>query len=126
MLKSGRVTKSKSRRVEESKSRRVLALAPLVVAVLLAGCGGEEKVNPPTPNVDGSKYILSSEPEGAVGVRKVREDSKDQDDVVVIGRIGGMEIPWVEGIAAFSIVDPEMKPCNEIGDDSCLKPWDYC
>ena len=122
MLKRQRVEESKSRKGRESKSRSVLACVPFVVAGLLAGCGGE-KVNPPKQNVDGSKYILSSEPEGAVGVRQARKDSKDQDDVVVIGRIGGKVDPWVEGLAAFNIVDPAMKPCIE---SSCDKPWDYC
>ena len=123
MFKSQRVEKSKRRRGQKSKSRRLLALVPFVVVVLLAGCG---EVSPPKQNVDGSKYILSSEPEGAVGVRKAREDSKDQDEVVVIGRIGGSKNPWVEGVAAFSIVDLELKPCNELADDSCPIPWDYC
>ena len=46
--------------------------------------------------------------------------------MTVIGRIGGDANPWVEGRAAFLIVDPSLKPCNEQGDDSCETPWDYC
>lgn len=98
-------------------------LTPSVLAVaFMVGCG-EDK---PTQDEDGSAYLLSQEPAGAAGVRTVRESAEDEDDVVVVGRIGGMVDPWVEGFAAFSIVDTEMKPCNELGDDACPKPWDYC
>jgi hypothetical protein len=76
--------------------------------------------------VDGSKYLLDSEPEGAKGVIRVREEARDQEDVVIVGRIGGSETPWVEGRAAFSIVDPSLKSCAECGADDCPKPWDYC
>jgi len=76
--------------------------------------------------VDGSKYLLNSEPDGETGVIKVREEAKDQDDVVIIGRIGGNENPWVDGRAAFLIADPSLKSCAETGCDDCPKPWDYC
>ena len=34
--------------------------------------------------------------------------------------------PWVEGRAAFSIVDNSLKACSDIPGDMCKKPWDYC
>jgi hypothetical protein len=34
--------------------------------------------------------------------------------------------PWVEGRAAFSIVDQTLIPCSERPGDSCTTPWDYC
>ena len=61
-----------------------------------------------------------------MGVIKVRQEAKDQTDVVIVGRIGGSENPWVDGRAAFSIVDPSLKSCAEVGLDNCPKPWDYC
>jgi hypothetical protein len=69
---------------------------------------------------------MQAEPPGSVGVIAVRESSKDGDKVVVIGRIGGSVNPWIEGRAAFSIVDESLKACNEIPGDTCQKPWDYC
>ena len=99
-----------------------LVTAAALMVVLLVGCG-QDKSN---GQIDGSKYLLSQEPEGATGVHDVRATAKDDDEVVVVGRIGGMENPWVEDLAAFSIVDPALKPCNEMGDDACPKPWDYC
>jgi hypothetical protein len=50
----------------------------------------------------------------------------DGDDIVVTGRIGGAVDPWVEGRAAFSIVDQTLVPCSERSGDSCKTPWDYC
>lgn len=92
---------------------------------LLAGCG-QEKNTAPTTQVDGSKYLLSQEPQGAKGVILVRKEAKGDDEVVIVGRIGGMENPWVDGLAVFTIVDPSIKSCHEVGDDGCKKPWDYC
>jgi hypothetical protein len=92
------------------------------LAALLAvwGCGSA------TENSNGQKYLLTSEPGGAVDVVALRTDAKDQDDVVVIGRIGGRRDPWIKGTAAFPIVDRAAKACNEIEGDTCPTPWDYC
>ena len=83
----------------------------VLAAVLALGCSQE---TPPAkaPNasnasasVDGSRYLLDAEPEGAAGVIKARKDTEDDAEIVVVGRIGGSENPWVEGQAAFTIVD---------------------
>ena len=79
-----------------------------------------------TVSIDGSAYVLSNEPDGAEPVRAVREQSQDGDDVVLVGRIGGSANPWIDGRAAFSIVDPSLKACSDIPGDECPKPWDYC
>ncbi len=77
-------------------------------------------------SADGAKFLLAAEPPGAVDVIKVRETAKDGDDVVIVGRIGGKENPWIDKRAAFSIVDASLKPCNENPGDTCQTPWDYC
>jgi hypothetical protein len=112
--------------------RKYLSLTVCVGLVVASGCSQEFSTTT-TPQethsasaVDGSKYRLNSEPDGATGVIKVRAEAKDQDDVVVVGRIGGSEIPWIDGMAAFTIVDPLMKHCHELADDGCPKPWDFC
>jgi hypothetical protein len=76
--------------------------------------------------IDASKYVLSAEPEGARNVIAARESAQDDEEVVVLGRIGGGENPWVSGRAAFSIVDPSLKACSDIPGDNCPVPWDYC
>jgi hypothetical protein len=72
------------------------------------------------------KYVLNEEPKDAQPVLTAREKAKDKDDVIVVGRIGGRKNPWVKGAAAFSIVDPSLKACNERPGDTCDTPWDYC
>jgi hypothetical protein len=59
-------------------------------------------------------------------VKAAKEAAKDQDEIVMVGRIGGDVNPWIEGQAAFLIVDSALKPCNEKDDDACPTPWDYC
>ena len=99
----------------------------------VAGCSQDALTEPDsstvstrTPTVDGSKYLLSEEPDGASDVIKVREESQNGDDVVLVGRIGGSSSPWIEGRAVFSIVDGSLKACSDIPGDECPKPWDYC
>ena len=111
-------------------NRLAIAWSAAALGVAL-GCGTDEQpaadaTAPLAAQADGAKYVLSAEPEGAQGVRDVRESAADGDEVVVIGRIGGSENPWLDGYAGFSVVDPSVKHCGELGDDGCPKPWDYC
>lgn len=55
-----------------------------------------------------------------------RESAKPGDTITIIGKIGGSKKPFVSGRAAFTIVDLALKSCDEIEDDMCAKPWDYC
>ena len=116
----------------QSAPRRLLCL--VFCHMILFGCSQEQSqpsvsdhtnLSPPAV-VDGTPFLLMTEPEGAADVIKVREVAKDQEDVVIVGRIGGSENPWVDGRAAFSIVDPSLKSCLECGSEGCPKPWDYC
>ena len=110
--------------------RHVITIAGSILASLLIGCSQEATV--PTaseramPIVNRSKFLLTVEPVAANDVIKVRENSSDGDDVVIVGRIGGSQNPWIEGRAAFSIVDGSLKACSDIEGDNCPTPWDYC
>jgi hypothetical protein len=73
-----------------------------------------------------SNYVLQEEPQGALDVLAARKDAKNQQEVVVVGRIGGRVDPWINELAAFPIVDRSLTPCNEIEGDTCATPWDYC
>ncbi|HUG89694.1 MAG TPA: hypothetical protein VML55_02600 [Planctomycetaceae bacterium] len=106
-------------------------LAPLFVLGLAAGCGtgvGESAAERPAEAgpTDSSQYVLAAEPEGAKGVREVRNTSADGDEVVIVGRVGGAEDPFLRGYAGFTIVDASVKHCGELHDDGCPTPWDYC
>jgi hypothetical protein len=49
--------------------------------------------------------MLAEEPDDAVGVIAARETAKDGDPIVVVGRIGGAKDPWIDGRAAFMLLD---------------------
>jgi len=98
-----------------------------VSLLAIVGCSGQiEETTLPNVSVDRQLYLLDSEPEGAKNVIAVREEAADEDDVVILGRIGGSANPWVDGMTAFSIVDPSLKACSDIPGNECAKPWDYC
>ena len=67
-------------------------------------------------------YVMTTEPTDAVGVGEVRDSSKEE--VTVVGRIGGSVEPFVDGLAAFTIVDPAVPHCAAA--EGCPTPWDYC
>lgn len=105
---------------------KVHSLAALL-AIVCVGCSGS-----PTPTVPaastgpatGQKFVAKAEPAGVVGVGAAREFAKTDDEVVLVGRIGGSEKPFVDGVAAFTIVDPKVPYCA--ADEGCATPWDYC
>ena len=97
----------------------------LIVTVALAGCGDTSNL-PPLPEfrptlAPDEGFVATAEPPGAVGVIALRNDAKDGQEVVVVGRIGGSGQPIVKGRAAFTIVDLSLEPC-------CLEdePWTFC
>jgi len=77
-----------------------------------------------TPKID-EQFVLTEEPKGAVDVIALRASAKDQQDVIVVGRIGGKKNPWVRGVAAFPLVDLSLQSCDEKGHN-CPNPWDFC
>jgi hypothetical protein len=100
--------------------------------LLISGCsqeGTSGKVQPPSAQSSAAEkieYLLDREPAGAKGVRAARTDAKNGEDLVIVGRIGGEKNPWVEGRAAFWVVDPSLKSCRDRQEDDCKTPWDYC
>lgn len=113
---------------EMEMKKYIATVAGFALVALLAGCSPEtsdptEPIGSTTPS---SKYQLMADPGGAGEVIKVRKKAKDQEEIVIVGRIGGSENPWVEGRGAFSIVDSSLKSCLECGSEGCPKPWDYC
>jgi hypothetical protein len=98
----------------------------LLTGALATGCSGGPTSSPNKPAAGGDKYRLAEEPAPAKAVGEVRKDAKDGDEVVVVGRIGGNVKPWVDGRAAFWIIDSSLKSCKDTEGDDCPTPWDYC
>jgi hypothetical protein len=104
-----------------------IVLTNAAVLIALAWLGNSlAATTEESDSTDRNAYLLTEPPEDAADVVAVRNDAKDQQDVVVVGRIGGRTNPWIKGAAAFSIVDRSLTPCNEIEGDTCKTPWDYC
>lgn len=99
----------------------------LVVALFaggLAGCNSESTPPSTAQSTPTSAYLVSSEPRGAVAVGDARDSVKDDQEVVLVGRIGGSAEPFVNGVAAFTIVDSKVPHCT--AEEGCPTPWDYC
>lgn len=94
-----------------------------VVALSLVGCSGGTTASS-GPSAEGAAFLVNEEPAGAIGVAEARKSAANDGEIVVVGRIGGSEKPFVAGLAAFTIVDPALKPCPD--DEGCPTPWDYC
>ncbi len=106
-------------------------LPVLLFAILSVGCSQDATpdlsgTESPGPQIDGSRFLLDKEPEDAKGVIACRASAQTDDQVVVVGRIGGRKDPWIKGRAAFSIVDTSLLACNDREGDDCPIPWDYC
>ena len=99
-----------------------LALVTLVSLPFLTGCGEAPESNAIAANsanivIDGSKFLLNEEPNDAVGVIEARESAEDGKPLVLVGRIGGAANPWIDGRAAFTLLDASMSVVTE-GEDS--------
>lgn len=99
-----------------------LNLTLIAVSVFAVGCGSSE-VTVNRSGVDAS-FLFDSEPAGAMPVGQARESAQDGDEVTLVGLIGGSTEPFVDGLAAFTIVDPKVNYCPP--EEGCPTPWDYC
>jgi len=107
--------------------KTILSLSVAVLgAVLASGCGdsggtsNQPAVSHNQHSHDVKGLVLTAEPTGAKGVKDVRKEAKDGEEVVIVGRIAGSKEPIVKGRAAFTIVDLSLEACE---DD---QPWVMC
>ena len=107
--------------------KRLSSVSLLLLAV--ASCSGEdpaaseasEQARASVPE----RYYSAEEPAGAKPVREVHAAAADGERVVLVGAVGGAEEAFVEGAAAFTVVDLSLESC--VGDGmGCETPWDYC
>jgi hypothetical protein len=103
-----------------------ISLVALIAVVMLAANVTSAWAAQDDHSAPGDAYLLEEPPKDAADIVATRKNVKDQEDVVVVGRIGGRKNPWIKGAAAFSIVDRSLTPCNERDGDTCRTPWDYC
>lgn len=105
---------------------RILKTVIFGFILALVGCSegtGKSELKSP-PSATSSVYALPAEPADAVAVGAARETAENDKSITVAGRIGGSEKPFVDGLAAFTIVDLKVPYCAD--DEGCPTPWDYC
>lgn len=101
---------------------------PLTLLALLAlGCSGESKDSStaaPTsgPNALPEQFWGNGDAGKALNVFDLRSEDLSGKEVVVRGTVQ----EFVEGFAAFVLVEDTLLSCNEITGDECETPWDYC
>lgn len=98
----------------------------LGVFAIAAGCNESPVIqeSETTGGSGSSQYLADVEPEGALPVGEARKSVKDNQAVTLVGVIGGSTKPFVDGLAAFTIVDAKVPYCS--ADEGCPTPWDYC
>lgn len=95
-----------------------------IVTVGLVGCGSSQTPTSTSAGTPNAAYLAASEPAGAVNVGEARTTVTDKQQVVLVGRIGGSTKPFIDGLAAFTIVDSKVPHCAP--EEGCPTPWDYC
>src|SRR5688572_19060226 len=89
-------------------------IAALLAACLglAAGCDTQSSADQLELASQGASFLLSEEPEGAVGILEHRGSLNPEDEnaqpkeVVLWGRIGGKKHTWSEKTAEFVLSDP--------------------
>lgn len=103
---------------------RIFALAMLAALFCCAGC------NCSSSGVDvsaqRSRLLLSEEPPEALGVLDLQESlTSEEQNVVVVGRIGGGQPVFEPHHALFTIVDPSTAPSHH-HEDGCEENCPFC
>ena len=103
---------------------KMLALAATLSVTTLVGCGDSATAPQAEADAPEASYVAASQPSGSVPVGEARASVEDAEAVTLTGVIGGSREPFIDGLAAFTIVDPKVPYCAE--EEGCPTPWDYC
>lgn len=99
--------------------RVIGSLTLILAASLTIGCDSSSDSTESSSRLpaDAGSYLLADEPAGAMGVIAAREAAENGAPLVLVGRVGGAENPWINGRAAFTVLDASMTVVGE-GEDS--------
>lgn len=87
----------------------------VLAALTTVGCANSSA--PSTQVAKSPEFRLANEPAGAVEVLDAKDQARDGEPIVVVGRLGGGVNPWVDGRAAFLLVDSRILPSCEEGSN---------
>lgn len=97
-------------------------------SVLLgAGCGQQDPESKAAATGAASAagaalFLRTGVPPAASPLQEVRETAAAGASVSVMGRIRD----FIDGRAAFLLIDTSLLACSDRPDDRCPTPWDYC
>lgn len=95
------------------------------ITIMTTGCQSKDGDAPSIGNNQlSTSYLVLDEPVDAIPVGEAREIIQDGQDITLVGRIGGSGKPFIDGLAAFTVVDPKVPYCAD--EEGCPTPWDYC
>jgi hypothetical protein len=98
-----------------------------LLACLALGCSDADPDAAALPVSDlPERFLLVEAPEGALDVAQARAQAVHGERIVVRGIVGGSPTPFVNGLAAFTLVDPGLENTCLSEADHCPTPWDYC
>lgn len=108
--------------------RRAFTGQLVSLALLASGCGKGQSAADPAVAEQRKRYLLAEEPADPVGVLELREDLLADREVVVLGKIGGVENPWTAGRASFIIADPALAAAADEHDHGhkCSEDCPFC
>ena len=102
----------------------ILAFAFLTIAsLILTGCENDASTAQNTAEPTSPTWVLTSAPEGALGVTEAKASAAEGEQIVFRGRIGGRKEPLSAESPVFIVMDLAIPHC---GEDTCRTPWDYC
>lgn len=102
-------------------------LSRTLFVFVLSGCDSSKPApsGGPSPSVPDGVFVAKVA-EKPIDVSDAKKASREGEEVVIHGRIGGSKSPFVAERAMFTLADMRMPPCNANPDDKCPDPWDYC
>ena len=106
--------------------RRPIPILCLILC-LTSACSEAEPEAAPLPVSElPERFLLVAEPEGVLDVTEARSKAVQGERIAVRGIVGGSKTPFVNGLAAFTLVDAGLKNTCTTEADHCPTPWDYC
>lgn len=90
-----------------------------LVCLAVVGCGADPKLTVQSGRSFDPAWIADSEPSDPISVAAARQSVEHDQVVHIEGRIGGTSQPFVQGLAAFSLVDFSIPDCC---DENCTTP----
>lgn len=115
---------TKTFKVIFEKGTSTAALLGMGLCLGLVGCGDTPDTDETTTPTGSTRYVAPSEPADAIEVGDAPDTMDGEQPMALIGVIGGSREPFVDGLAAFTIVDPDIPYCQP--EEGCPTPWDYC